>query len=305
MEIAVDVKDVSKLVMVDVEKSHTIGQVIDEIVESLDLPKDKHYVLVSGSKSFGPERYSARITDLAPNEGHRLLLTSQPTVVPVAPPPGRQEKINRRRYLKAAGAAAVAGVGLAAAYISLSFPKPPTESGIQPLPVTSIVTRTVTTTTTPSTSSPRTTTQITSTRTTTTGLASVTDLWNFVVTRGLPNYIEFMVDYSYGPDKLDLADFASDQPAFVLADLAFQIPDSLKEIIYVSGGFQCNQETKRGRGSSRLLVCISPKKKTSADIAFETSEVRLRMSVTDYSHVFFEKSFNYHKIWQKLTPCVW
>jgi hypothetical protein len=306
MEIAVDVKDVRKLVKLDVDESHTIGQVIDEIVESLNLPKDKRYMLASGSKSLGPENYSARISELAPSRERRLLLVSEPTVVPVAPSPYRREKIDRRKYLKATGVAMVAGVGLAAGYLALPFLKPPTELGIQPLPVTSIVTRTVTETTTPSTSSPGTTTEITSSRTTTTGLPTVTDLSNFVVTRELPNSMEFTVDYAYGPDKQPTQ--FSNRPVELHAepmDLPYRPAQTTGIAQALCAPFKCDERARRGRASFDLELC----RFAAAPMSAETKEIEMSMVAESRPNedlafrTFFRKRFSYLKNWRDMNAC--
>ena len=77
IEIRVSVEDAQKLVRLQVDKSHTAGEVVEQIVDSLDLPRDRSYYLMLGKRVFGPDKYSLTIGDLGVDDGGRLKLISK------------------------------------------------------------------------------------------------------------------------------------------------------------------------------------------------------------------------------------
>lgn len=66
-----------KLVRLQVDESHTIGQVVEQMIEGLDLPRDKSYNLVLGEQMFGLNRYSLTVRDWGIKDGDRLRLISE------------------------------------------------------------------------------------------------------------------------------------------------------------------------------------------------------------------------------------
>jgi len=84
VEIKISVDDVRKHVRLEVDRSHTVGEVVEQIIEGLDLPRDRSYSLVLGKRVFGPDRYSLTIGDLGVKDGGRLKLTSE--IVEPTPP---------------------------------------------------------------------------------------------------------------------------------------------------------------------------------------------------------------------------
>ena len=199
-----------------------------------------------------------------------------------------RKRIDRRAYLKTAGFIVAVGAGLAAAYSLWPISNPPprqtsTVSVTHTLTETTIIPSTVTS------------------GTTTTGVPTITDLFNFAVTEDLPNELRFEVDYSYGPDKQP-AKF-NDRPVGLVAKVA--TPDFLGAL---SLQRPCDQETKRGRASMSVRICILPKKQTSTT-SLETNEIRILMFAECRAGerfddcVFFEKGFYYHKIWRDIEMC--
>jgi len=66
MEIKVSVEDTGKLVRLEVNESHTVGEVVEQILEGLDLPRDRAYILTIGNLRYGPDRSSLTVADLGP-----------------------------------------------------------------------------------------------------------------------------------------------------------------------------------------------------------------------------------------------
>lgn len=102
MEIEVHAKDVQKLVRLEVGESHQVGEVIDEIIEALNLPRNGKYFLVLESQVIGRERYSSTMRDLGLNDGDHLTLTSRAIEETLGPPEDKSRVqgigISRRRF---------------------------------------------------------------------------------------------------------------------------------------------------------------------------------------------------------------
>jgi hypothetical protein len=77
MEIKVDVKDVQKSVTLEVGESHRVGQVVDEIIQSLNLPRNRSYELLHSQKAFGSDSHHLSMSDLGVKSGDRLWLVSK------------------------------------------------------------------------------------------------------------------------------------------------------------------------------------------------------------------------------------
>jgi len=77
MDINVSVEDAGKLVRLQLDESHTVGQVVEQMIEGLDLPRDKSYNLVLGEQIFGLDKYSLTVRDLGIKDGDRLRLISE------------------------------------------------------------------------------------------------------------------------------------------------------------------------------------------------------------------------------------
>ncbi len=74
IEIAIDVPEVGKTLMLDAEPNHTIKSIVEAVVEGLDLPKDGQYTLMLGQTKFGAEIQSITVKEAGIKHGDRLVI---------------------------------------------------------------------------------------------------------------------------------------------------------------------------------------------------------------------------------------
>jgi len=77
MEIKVSVEDAGKLVRLEVNESHTVREVVEQLIEGLNLPTNRIYSLMSDDLMYGPDKYSLTIQDLGIKDGGQLKLKSE------------------------------------------------------------------------------------------------------------------------------------------------------------------------------------------------------------------------------------
>jgi len=290
MEIQVDVVDAKKLVRLEVERSHTIGQIVEQIIDTLGLPRDRDYDLLVGMEVFGSNRYHLALADLSVKKETHLALVSKTAEAPPArisaAPMGI--RIGRRKYPKYVFIIAVIGL---VSLTSLSLP-----NIFKLFPAT--VTHTITATATFTPYQPRPLTQ-TSTPPTRTTAELTTDLFNFKVIQDNPNTLLFDVDYCYGPDRLP-AQFRN-RKVYVRAFLSGTEPGG--PTVAASSDYECNAETKRG--TAQIRIDMYRREGVSPDITVRTNNIQVYMYIADEErgHVeFFRKTFYYAKTWSNLPP---
>lgn len=92
MEIVVLDKQTDKLIEMEVQPKHTIGSIIETIVDKQKLDKSQRYRLTVGNRSFAKEQYLVKVKDAGINQGDHLFLEAEgaPSVIPKAEPAERK-----------------------------------------------------------------------------------------------------------------------------------------------------------------------------------------------------------------------
>lgn len=85
MEIVVLDKQSDKLIRMEVQPKHTIGSIIETIVDKQKLDRSQRYRLTLGNQSFGKEQYLLKVKDAGLTQGDHLFLEPelplQPSIV--------------------------------------------------------------------------------------------------------------------------------------------------------------------------------------------------------------------------------
>jgi len=88
LEIVVLDKQSDKLIRMDVLPEHTIGSIIETIVDKRKLDKSQMYKLTLGDWSFGKEQYLLKVKDVGISHGDHLFLGPERQLQPpTAKPP--------------------------------------------------------------------------------------------------------------------------------------------------------------------------------------------------------------------------
>jgi len=78
MEVMVSDVSTNKSVRVEIAPNHTVGSILETVVNGLGLPRDRAYSLVLGGKELGPETYANTVQSMAIRDGDQMDLISRP-----------------------------------------------------------------------------------------------------------------------------------------------------------------------------------------------------------------------------------
>jgi len=81
LEIVVLDRQSDKLIRMEVQPRHTIGSIIETIVDKQKLGKNQKYRLALGNQSFGKEQYLLKVKDAGISQGDHLFLEAE-TIAP-------------------------------------------------------------------------------------------------------------------------------------------------------------------------------------------------------------------------------
>lgn len=82
MEIVVLDKQSDKLIRMEVQPKHTIGSIIETIVDKQKLDKSQRYKLTLGNQSFGKEQYLLKLKNAGISQGDHLFLEAEAPLKP-------------------------------------------------------------------------------------------------------------------------------------------------------------------------------------------------------------------------------
>jgi len=77
-EIVVLDKHSAKLVRMKVQPRHTIGSIIETIVDKQKMDRSERYILGVGNRWFGREQYLVKLQDAGISQGDHLFLKVEP-----------------------------------------------------------------------------------------------------------------------------------------------------------------------------------------------------------------------------------
>jgi hypothetical protein len=77
LEIVVLDKQSDKLIRMEVQPKHTIGAIIETIVDKQRMDKGQRYRLTLGNRLFGKEQYLLKVKDAGINQGDHLFLEAE------------------------------------------------------------------------------------------------------------------------------------------------------------------------------------------------------------------------------------
>jgi hypothetical protein len=98
LEIVVLDRKSDKLIRMEVQPKHTIGSIIETIVDKQKMNKSQRYKLSLGAQSFGKEQYLLKVKDAGINQGDHLILEAEkPLLAPVAVKKRKKEKKSEKR----------------------------------------------------------------------------------------------------------------------------------------------------------------------------------------------------------------
>jgi len=81
LEIVVLDRQSDKLIRMEVQPKHTIGSIIETIVDKQKMDKSQRYKLTVGNQSFGKEDYLLKVKDAKINQGDHLLLEPETPIL--------------------------------------------------------------------------------------------------------------------------------------------------------------------------------------------------------------------------------
>ena len=68
----------NKVLTFEVSPNITLGELIENIIETLKLPSDYMYSIVYGAKELGPDKYSYTLEELGIGDGDELQIVGRP-----------------------------------------------------------------------------------------------------------------------------------------------------------------------------------------------------------------------------------
>lgn len=82
MEIVILDKQSDKLIRMEVQPKHTIGSIIETIVDKQKMDKSQKYRLTLGNRSFGKENYLLKVQQAGISQGDHLFLEVEGVIKP-------------------------------------------------------------------------------------------------------------------------------------------------------------------------------------------------------------------------------
>jgi zinc-ribbon domain len=77
LEIVILDKQSDKLIRMEVQPKHTIGSIIETIVDKQKMDRSQRYRLTLGNQSFAKEQYLLKVKDAGINQGDHLFLEAE------------------------------------------------------------------------------------------------------------------------------------------------------------------------------------------------------------------------------------
>lgn len=78
MEVMVSDVSTNKSVRIEVAPNHTIGSILETVVNGLGLPRDRAYSLVLGGKELGPDTYVGTLESMGIRDGDQMDIIARP-----------------------------------------------------------------------------------------------------------------------------------------------------------------------------------------------------------------------------------